>query len=322
MILKVALVIVVTFTTGAADEIVFLSDGFPYFTDSNGADPGPIKDSVYPSAVYSTDLSPDGRYLLLSAYVYKSYGEWYEIAVMSRLGEVLNENTGYPTQKIIFGEYATEASGNRNAPKLYSARWSPDGSQILFARKNELLVVPFREEGHLQQFPVGSDVIHYCHWATDGRFVISTRIGEIWITDGTVSHFLGEGINPNVSPDGKKIAFVQAPGFDGNERNGRSDKEIWTMNLDGSGRELVCQYTGSMFIDDSHICWSPGSREIAFFDGGGINAVSSDGIVRNILDFPVKIESISWSPSWGIDLGTGVLPTSWGGFKRQHDRVR
>ena len=292
--------------------MAFLANGGNvYYTDSQGADPGPVERNagyieIFPSD--TIDLSPDGGFLLYISYIFKSFGEWYSVIIEGRWGKPFRSWQDNPLQGEYFKESALDVLGEKWATRLYSPRWSPDGSQILFARSNELLVLE-PDEGIIQQISVGSEVIEYCDWAPHGRFVASNRTGEIWITDGSSSQLLGKGFNPDVSPDESKIAFLQDDG----------EKSIWTMDLDGTNRKLMVDYVRSVPTRKRgfYFAWSPDSREIAFFTPDEIRAVSLfDGTVRSVLNIEgAGITSISWSPAWGAETGTGVSPASWGQVK-------
>ena len=309
-LLLLVLTVFVTLTDSRADEIVFQAKGI-YYTDSQGSDPGPVEMGSGNGA--AVDLSPDGGFLLYVRYTSKSEGKWYDVFVRSRWGETIAKfpNEGFPTYRRVFG-------GRNNGPRLYSPRWSLDGSQILFARNHELITVTFREENLRKIIPViaTSIRIEFCDWAPNNRFVVSTLQHEIWIADEGSEQLLGEGFGVDVSPDESKIAFLKAPGFGGSESNRRSDKEIWIMDLDGSNERILHQYEGSVFINGFHIAWAPDSSEIAFFDRKGIKAVSLDGNVRTILGIEeARITSISWIGSFPVE--TAISPTSWGSLKRE-----
>ena len=300
-------------TTLAADEIAFVANSgnaswssSVYYTDSHGADPGKIGEGR--RGGYQFDLSPDGGYLLYVTHTSKSFGEWYQIFQESRWGAPFRGEKRIQ----VFIDSAIEATGESIATPLYSPRWSPDGDQVLLARRNELIVL----WGDKTTIPIisTSEVIQYCDWAPNERFVVSTQRNEIWIADDRSEQLLGEGFNPDVSPDGTRIVFLVSG--DGGEKN------IWTMNLDGGNKELIHSYVLSFGANGSHIAWSPDSSEIAFFNDEGIWAVSLDGTMRSILltGEGVSIFGISWSPSWGTDTETAIFPTSWGTVKATDGR--
>ena len=257
--LLTALVASITVTASGADEIAFRAKEV-YYTDSQGSDPGPVENGKHDGIWI--DISPDGAYYLQVAYTLKSFGEWYEIIAHSRWGEPLVEWFDNPSWPSVFIEAAIEAIGeDTRAPRLYSPRWSPDGSLILFARLNELIVLdPYSRYGEVvQEIPIlsESDIIHYCDWAPNERYVVSNHRREIWISDNNSDQFLGEGFNPDVSPDGTKIVFI-VPGES-------QEKSIWTMDLDGDNKEHVHTYIQRVRTSGSLVAWSPDSKEIAFF---------------------------------------------------------
>jgi Tol biopolymer transport system component len=72
--------------------------------------------------------------------------------------------------------------------------------------------------------------------------------GEKKLTNTTNIHEM----YPHVSPDGKKISYVEDTG-EGRDRK----RDLYVMNIDGSGRRLISK-------DSREQCWSPDGRYIAF----------------------------------------------------------
>ena len=308
-----ALVVLLAIAAGA-DEIAFQTDRV-YYTNSQGADPGPVERGG--DGLNFIDLSPDGRFLLCIGHLYKSWGEYYWLFARDR------------RDNVTLLEYNLFA--DRDPPQIYSPRWSADCREILFAVENRLHTIPFTgnvvyvsydvdyelrvppakvnpdQYPPVRQFTVGEERLWYCDWAPDGHFVASTR-EEIWLTDGTTTRSLGEGFNPDVSPDGTTIAFL----IDTDE-----GKELWTMEVDGSNRRFIHRYIQSLHTDGSYIAWSPDSQEIAYFTFEGIWGVTLDGTVRSILFIEgANIQAISWSASQPIP--TAIYPATWGQVKLEN----
>ena len=302
-----------------ADEIAFIAEeGASYYTDSMGTDPSTLIGYWTGEAF---DLSPDGNYIIDVYSSVKSYGTSYGLTMSNRWdylpkwGNIHDNDDPYQSWKYVFYQ------GSSDTPRIYSPRWSPDGTKILLfadiqpSEPPELIVVdPFSDIRRgiiLQEISTEAKygTYKYCDWAPDGQFIYSES-GEMWITDGDFSQSLGEGRSPDVSPDETKVAFLIAPGYTGSSP---TDLEIWVMDMDGSNRKLVHQFRGYVPLQEFRISWSPDSREVAFITIREIKAVSLDGIVRDIIDFPEYINSIAWSPSG--DKTTRVSPATWGEVK-------
>lgn len=162
-------------------------------------------------------------------------------------------------------------SGSPNPEWSYTsvARWSPSGDRIAFT------VVAGEPRGISVMAPDGAGaeiVVPYgvsVSWLPDGSGFVymnwdmtqpETRrlqfyrasadgSGVVKLTDLPRSDYLGE---PDVSPDGRRIAF-RGPG-----RN--TDSELYLMNLDGTGMRQVTEGGGLV----RRPAWSPDGRKILF----------------------------------------------------------
>jgi hypothetical protein len=215
-----------------------------------------------------------------------------------------------------WGLYVQRGSG---APELLVPRvdisrvtWSPDGHKIAYT-------VPFGFIGgtDLWYFDVDSmkgmrvDVpgaARHPNWSPDGQrlvFVMARQgtYPEIWTSRldgrGAVNLTFEAGVSrslPAWSPDGSRIAYVRW-------RDGDSmDREIWTMNADGSDARFVtkicCGGENSSFTwsrDGARIIFSAAQREDAWGPAAyQIYSVNRDGSNR------VKLTSDSlsrWTPA-------------------------
>ncbi|MCB0209685.1 MAG: serine/threonine-protein kinase [Anaerolineae bacterium] len=96
-------------------------------------------------------------------------------------------------------------------------------------------------------------------------------------------------IQPVLSPDGLRVAFISAPDTD----TGRGD--LYVMEIDGTNSvQLV---TGP----NSHPAWSPDGRQIAFTNrsegNDEIYLINADGSnMRNLTNFPADDSHPTWSP--------------------------
>jgi Tol biopolymer transport system component len=149
-------------------------------------------------------------------------------------------------------------------------RWSPDGNWIAFERNNSILLVSPEggPERKLAEGALGS-------WTPDGKALAVTRNGSANSPDsiGLISAEPGEFLwplssppddrsdnRPQISPDGKKLAFYRrlfrggfkvntaADIFIANLKNGKPEGEAWQLT----------NYNNYI----SGMAWTPDSREI------------------------------------------------------------
>ena len=145
-----------------------------------------------------------------------------------------------------------------------SPAWSPDGTQIVFARA-------YTDEAGERQYEIwtmnadgtGQQPIEGLHgggpyFTPDGQIVFHSQPGpsEIFIANADGSNLRqltqneAEDWHPEVSPDGKQIAFMS-------DRDG--NYEIYVMNLDGSDEKRITFSEGEK---DWYPSWSPDGSEL------------------------------------------------------------
>ena len=282
---------------------------YVYVTDQYGSYMKQVKSGKSPSAYPAEpDLSPCGVNMTYLS-TWREMGYW---------NTVLFVDLDYLAPYDGLGVYDSFSSRVLSSPS-----WSPenDGRIAVVHDSREIIIVTFTSLAyddfsgiHIPSKVLGNMDVEDVDWAPGERFVYSTREGEIWITDGNSSHFLSEGWTPKVSPDGSKVAFVSPD---------RTENELWTMNLNGSNKEIV--HTWKQRGKGEHsVAWLPGSHEILFVENkineesdylGLINAVKLDGSTRTILDTGKEILSIDTTSPWETDQ-TVVRSTSWGALKK------
>lgn len=174
--------------------------------------------------------------------------------------------------------------------------WSSDGKKIVFARE-------YRDsEGiwHPEIWIMNADGSNQTqikslrgsnpYFTPDGRRIIFSwefedKSSAISIVDldgrniTRLTHNNGKEWHPEVSPDGKRIAFMS-------DRNGNF--EVYVMDIDGSNQKRLTHST----IDNWYPSWSPDSTQIIFSNATGkdkknrtIYVMNDDGTgVRKLID--------------------------------------
>jgi Tol biopolymer transport system component len=127
--------------------------------------------------------------------------------------------------------------------------WSPDGTRVAF--------------GHLE-----------------GR---TQRVNVLDLRTGRVRE-LGEGYNPDWSPNGKRLVLLDA-----------GARDLVTMNADGSGRRSL-GLTSYGIDQETAPAWSPDGRKIAFV-GTGLYLVGHDGANLRKIRPEGNGGGADWSPS-------------------------
>jgi Tol biopolymer transport system component len=94
--------------------------------------------------------------------------------------------------------------------------------------------------------------------------------------DGSALTNLAEGRRPVWSPDGQKILFLKK-------------RELWVMNADGSGQQLLSERGPAEYV------WSPDGKKIGFtIEGDELWVMQSDGSAQMFL--ATNASNPAWSP--------------------------
>jgi Tol biopolymer transport system component len=177
------------------------------------------------------------------------------------------------------------------------AAWSPDSRRLAFALKIDgVWRLAIAEPGGSVAFP-GPERLGWLAWAR-GALLYAAQAGpgvpqDIFALDtsGTPRNLTDtpdfEEDFPDRSPDGRRIAFVASP----SGQQGLPQRQIYIMNLGGSGRTQLTQDAGP----HTNPVWSPDGQWIAYLSqaGGGdwqVWAMRVDGSETRQLTFGPELK--------------------------------
>jgi Tol biopolymer transport system component len=137
--------------------------------------------------------------------------------------------------------------------------------------------------------------------AANGRVLYGTSMGAIYAAEGSGATFVHGGRYPSVSPDGKKVAFVDQSAVDA------ASLAVWTANVDGSGAVEAAKLPAAAA---AALAWSPDGTRVAVVIGdltAGLKllVVKTDGSAPIVAADRVAISPPSWSPD-----GTSIAYTT------------
>ena len=135
--------------------------------------------------------------------------------------------------------------------------------------------------------------------AAEPRLVAFERAGEIWVAnlDGTGAKKIARGVQPNISPDGKSVAFNTESEKSLDRRIAFAD--IATKKITVFQKEIPSQ-------NCQHAVWSPDSSQILFNlfteDEWHLGLINADGSGFRYAKKAPPGKSISfWSAAWAPD---------------------
>jgi Tol biopolymer transport system component len=172
--------------------------------------------------------------------------------------------------------------GQYNSTLHANPKVSRDGKYVSFNFYDNKKFIPVG----LKIYTIGGILVYIANslwdgsWAPDGSLIAS---GTVYSLDGygpktyvkpglfkisadfqqttPVGNGLTKPWYPNVSPDGKKVAFAM-------------NNHIWSMNIDGSN---LIQITSGP-NEETYSCWSPDGSKIATVSAGDIGATSGNAL--------------------------------------------
>jgi Tol biopolymer transport system component len=152
-------------------------------------------------------------------------------------------------------------------------------------------------------------------WSADGRKIAfvkdrgGPRQGDIYTMDAdgsdqaVITRNRKDDSNPSWSPDGRRLVFSRQVTEDQPEIGVRGNREIFTVNSDGTDPVRLTRSTEVSELDPA---WSPDGTEIAFstytpdgyFGYGRIYVMKADGSGPPAMlpPFLAKVGSLGWSP--------------------------
>jgi len=228
----------------------------------------------------------------------------------------------------------TKAAGSEREPA-----WSSDGKRVAFAADRgsgfDLYVVGARGGSPELVTSLEGDE-RWPSWTPDGRIVFAHRASDttqwdLFLIDPNaaidqriplrLTQTLDDEMQPRVSPDGRRVAFVS------NRGNDDGDFDIWVMRLfdkttpdESGGRGPAIRFVRSPGYEGYPV-WSPDGARLAYYavrDGmgstwvAGINPLTENGAPLSRPAAPPVLVSrhggtLAWSPD-GHTLAIGEIP--------------
>jgi WD40 repeat protein len=174
-----------------------------------------------------------------------------------------------------------------------SPSWSPDGTFIAFVSMDIIGVIEHRTLlkrkfyfnllalGTLDWSPNDTLIAFEYHYQDFGLKTLN-------VMDSTITEISdGQAKNPVWSPDGSKIAYARVVGL--------SDRDIYTIQADGSGFTKVCSFADlGLKVLCFDLAWSPDGKLIAAGGKEGIYIIDLSGKPVAKIETEGEVHNMDW----------------------------
>ena len=203
-----------------------------------------------------------------------------------------NGKIAFDSTQPLAGIWTMDAQGSRSSVGPgRSPAWSQDGKKLAFTAASGPSDLWVMNADGSAKTSIALRAVGTPAWSPDGTKLAFTRRtspgnhDEIWTinADGTGAANVApetpcysdgptvwaENIAPAWSPDGSKVAFVRFGCYDDNDFARVNTGDVYIMNPDGSGRQLVFEGIGEGWFDEysgvsmNALSWSPDGSTIA-----------------------------------------------------------
>ncbi len=188
--------------------------------------------------------------------------------------------------------------------------WSPDGKKIAYASyrqgaQNIWMINVSTKGGKLShvgkplRVTTGNFIDQYMCWSPDGETILfsSSRDGGNIFTvkpsDKSIANITEEGIQPQWSPQGDKIAYVHM-------------NNIWTMEMIGEKSKRYLTRSGY----NEYPAWSGNGERLVFSSGCDLMVINEDGSMPT----PLTSSGLNAQPDWHAEMQKIVFTSNRGGY--------